>query len=73
MRNPSITAGQFDRDDFSSDSYTQDTAEAFHASPQTPALQFIPAKQLDALIVGCMSARRMLARVICTGPTGSDR
>jgi hypothetical protein len=70
VRNPSITAGKFDRDGFSYDSYTsQDTPGTYDASPQTPVLQFIPAKQVDAVIIGWMSARRMLARVICTGPT----
>jgi hypothetical protein len=56
VRNAALTADKIDRDDFSYD-----------VSPQTPAPQFLPTKQVDAVILGWMGARRLLARVIYTG------
>ena len=56
MRNAAFPADKIDRDDFSHD-----------VSPQTPALQFLPTKQVEAVILGWMGARRLLARVIYTG------
>ena len=56
MRNAAFPADKIDRDDFS-----------YEAPSQTPALQFLPTRQVDAVILGWMNARRLLARVIYTG------
>ncbi|HEV2638537.1 MAG TPA: hypothetical protein VGX23_25550 [Actinocrinis sp.] len=60
MRNASFTAGRINRDDLSYD-----------ASPQAPSVQFFQTRQLDAVVLRYMGARRLLARVICTGGSGT--